>query len=113
MTLVACHGSGSKLYRDEFDDHARTKYRTECWLEHSVFHERICEPDENVSFTPLKITTPVPGTSTWVVFSICSQTSLDAEKIKLSLSGLDQSELCWIRRLVRAVGSFSFVFIFI
>ncbi|KAF8556500.1 hypothetical protein OG21DRAFT_1602206 [Imleria badia] len=80
--------SGSKLYRDEFDDYARTKYRTECWLEHSVFHERICEPDENVSFTPLKVTTPVP----------------DAEKINLSLSGLDQSELCWIRRLVRAIG---------
>ncbi|KAG9311103.1 hypothetical protein JVU11DRAFT_9012 [Chiua virens] len=80
--------SGSKLYRDEFDDQARTKYRTECWLEHSVFHERICEPNENVSFTPLTISMPVP----------------DAEKIKLSLSGLDQSELCWIRRLVRAIG---------
>ncbi|KAF8442094.1 hypothetical protein L210DRAFT_3535754 [Boletus edulis BED1] len=80
--------SGTKLYHDEFDDNVRTKYRTECWLEHSVFHERICEPDENVSFTPLKIATPVP----------------DAETVHLSLSGLDQSELCWIRRLVRAVG---------
>ncbi|KAI9566951.1 hypothetical protein HD554DRAFT_2114150, partial [Boletus coccyginus] len=81
--------SGSKLYHDEFDDYVRAKYRTECWLEHSVFHERICEPDENVSFTPLRIATPVP----------------DAEKINLGLSGLDQSELCWIRRLVRAIGT--------
>ncbi|KAH0833426.1 hypothetical protein J3R83DRAFT_12539 [Lanmaoa asiatica] len=99
--------SGSKLYRDEFDDYARTKYRTECWLEHSVFHERICESDENVSFTPLMITMPVPGTSTSIVFSNYSQTlrmDIDAENINLSLSGLDQSELCWIRRLVRAVG---------
>ncbi|KAI9460325.1 hypothetical protein HD554DRAFT_2323900 [Boletus coccyginus] len=90
-TLVVCRGSGSKLYHDEFDDYVRAKYRTECWLEHSVFHERICEPDENVSFTPLRIATPVP----------------DAEKINLGLSGLDQSELCWIRRLVRAIGAFS------
>lgn len=108
MTLAVCRGSGSKLYRDEFDDYARTKYRTECWLEHSVFHERICEPDENVSFTPLRITMPVPGTSTAIAFSNYSQTGTDAEKINLSLSGLDQSELCWIRRLVRAVGSFPF-----
>ncbi|KAG8212867.1 hypothetical protein J3R82DRAFT_11191 [Butyriboletus roseoflavus] len=53
--------SGSKLYHDEFDDNARTKYRTECWLEHSIFQERICGPDENASFTPLKITMPVPA----------------------------------------------------
>lgn len=35
---------------------------------------------------------------------------VDAEKINLSLSGLDQSELCWIRRLIRAVGSFFICF---
>ncbi|KAF9230965.1 hypothetical protein BU15DRAFT_91011 [Melanogaster broomeanus] len=80
--------SGSKLYHDEPDELERCKYRTECWLEHSVFHERICELDENVSFTPLRISTPVP----------------EAENIHLSLSGLDQSELCWIRRLLRALG---------
>ncbi|KIJ62945.1 hypothetical protein HYDPIDRAFT_93593 [Hydnomerulius pinastri MD-312] len=80
--------SGSKLYRDEPGEYERSKYRTECWLEHSVFLERICEPNENISFTPLKISTPLP----------------DAEQIHLSLSGLDQSELCWIRRLLRALG---------
>ncbi|KAI6039915.1 hypothetical protein EDC04DRAFT_3003286 [Pisolithus marmoratus] len=80
--------SGSKLYRDEPDEVERTKYRTECWLEHSVFFERICAIEENVSFTPLAIPTPIPG----------------VEKIFLSLSGLDQSELCWIRRLLRSLG---------
>ncbi|KAI6099787.1 hypothetical protein F5141DRAFT_1143582 [Pisolithus sp. B1] len=80
--------SGSKLYRDEPDEVERTKYRTECWLEHSVFFERICTPEENISFTPLAIPTPIPG----------------AENVLLSLSGLDQSELCWIRRLLRALG---------
>ncbi|KAF9223241.1 hypothetical protein BS17DRAFT_833222 [Gyrodon lividus] len=80
--------SGGKLYRDEPDAYERSKYRTECWLEHSVFNERICEPDENVSFTPLEMLTPISG----------------AENIHLSLSGLDQSELCWIRRLLRALG---------
>ncbi|KAG6333030.1 hypothetical protein ID866_6054 [Astraeus odoratus] len=80
--------SGSKLYQDEPDEFERAKYRTECWLEHSVFLERICTPEENVSFTPLDIPVPIP----------------DAESVMLSLSGLDQSELCWIRRLLRALG---------
>jgi len=59
--------SGSKLYRDEPDPTERTKYRTECWLEHSVFLERICAPEGNVSFTPLGIPTPIPGA--FVLFS--------------------------------------------
>ncbi|KAL4066709.1 hypothetical protein J3A83DRAFT_4259044 [Scleroderma citrinum] len=80
--------SGSKLYRDETDSIERAKYRTECWLEHSVFLERICAPEDNVSFTPLGIPTPIPN----------------AENIVLSLSGLNQSDLCWIRRLLRALG---------
>ncbi|KAH7884859.1 hypothetical protein F5I97DRAFT_1892879 [Phlebopus sp. FC_14] len=80
--------SGSKLYHEEPDGLERSKYRTECWLEHSVFLERICEPSENVSFCPLRISTPIPS----------------AEQIVLSVSGLDQSELCWIRRLLRALG---------
>ncbi|OAX41931.1 hypothetical protein K503DRAFT_734711 [Rhizopogon vinicolor AM-OR11-026] len=80
--------SGSKLYQNESDEMLRAKYRTECWLEHSVFQERICEPHENISFTPLIIPCPIP----------------DAERIVLSLSGLDQSELCWTKRLLRALG---------
>lgn len=91
LTFALCRGSGSKLYRDEFDDYARTKYRTECWLEHSVFHERICKSDENVSFTPLKITTPVPGRPT----SVCVLHLLTDEY----RCGNDQSELVWSRSI--------------
>lgn len=57
MTVI----SGSKFYRDELDAIERAKYRTECWLEHSVFLERICAPEDNVSFIPLGIPTPIPG----------------------------------------------------
>ncbi|KAG2064023.1 hypothetical protein BDR04DRAFT_1110728 [Suillus decipiens] len=80
--------SGSKLYQNEPDEVLRAKYRTECWLEHSVFQERICGPHENISFRPLSLPCPIP----------------DTEKIVLSLSGLDQSELCWTKRLLRALG---------
>ncbi|KAG1736323.1 hypothetical protein EDB19DRAFT_1721537 [Suillus lakei] len=80
--------SGSKLYQNEPDETLRAKYRTECWLEHSVFQERICGPHENISFTPLTLPCPIPN----------------AEQIVLSLSGLDQSELCWTKRLLRALG---------
>ncbi|KZP22630.1 hypothetical protein FIBSPDRAFT_787042 [Athelia psychrophila] len=81
--------SGSKLYLDEPDSAERAKYRTECWLERCVFEERICAADEHVVFTPLTIQTPVAG----------------ADKINLSFSGLDQSEACWTRRLLRALGA--------
>ncbi|KAH7906812.1 hypothetical protein BJ138DRAFT_1071221 [Hygrophoropsis aurantiaca] len=80
--------SGSKLYKAELDESLRAKYRTECWLEHSVFLERICDPTENVAFVPLGIQLPVLG----------------AERVHLSLSGLDQSEVCWVKRLLRALG---------
>ncbi|GBE88429.1 hypothetical protein SCP_1302440 [Sparassis crispa] len=80
--------SGSSLYRAEGDERVRHKYRTECWLERCIFQERVCEPTEHVSFSPLKIRTPIDG----------------AENINLSFSGLDQSEACWVRRLARALG---------
>ncbi|KAG2341205.1 BRCT domain-containing protein [Suillus weaverae] len=80
--------SGSKLYQNELDETLRAKYRTECWLEHSVFQEQICELHENISFRPLSLPCPIPNT----------------EQIVLSLSGLDQSELCWTKRLLRALG---------
>jgi DNA replication regulator DPB11 len=53
--------SGSKFFRAESDEQVRLKYRTECWLEWCIYHERICSPDEHISFRPLQIETPVPG----------------------------------------------------
>ncbi|KAG6810576.1 hypothetical protein H0H92_011276 [Tricholoma furcatifolium] len=80
--------SGSKLYVQEADESLRGKYRTECWLERCVFQERVCLPDEHITFRPLSISLPVT----------------DAESIRLSFSGLDQAEATWITRLSRALG---------
>ncbi|GJE85651.1 BRCT domain-containing protein [Phanerochaete sordida] len=80
--------SGSKLYREEHDPVERAKYRTECWLERCLFEERICPPEDHVSFTPIPVPIPIDGT----------------EHISLSFSGLDESEACWVRRLARALG---------
>ncbi|TFK50096.1 hypothetical protein OE88DRAFT_1682172 [Heliocybe sulcata] len=79
--------SGSNFYK-EADEAERSKYRTECWLERCIYEERVCSPHERVVFTPLKIDTPIRG----------------AEQINISFSGLDESEACWVRRLVRALG---------
>ncbi|OJT01769.1 DNA topoisomerase 2-binding protein 1 [Trametes pubescens] len=80
--------SGSALFRREGDEDTRAKYRTECWLERCIFEERICAPEEHVAFAPLAVEAPISGTEDMVV----------------SYSGLDQSEACWIRRLLRALG---------
>ncbi|KAG6900650.1 hypothetical protein C0993_006754 [Termitomyces sp. T159_Od127] len=80
--------SGSKLYMQEADETLRGKYRTECWLERCVFQERVCPPEDHITFCPLSIPVPVPG----------------VEVIRLSFSGLDQAEATWITRLLRALG---------
>ncbi|KAF9459055.1 hypothetical protein BDZ94DRAFT_1300839 [Collybia nuda] len=80
--------SGSKLYRQEHDGLQRAKYRTECWLERCLFEDRICPPSDHVTFAPLDIETPILG----------------ADDIHLSFSGFEQSEACWIKRLIRALG---------
>ncbi|KAG7444267.1 uncharacterized protein BT62DRAFT_951949, partial [Guyanagaster necrorhizus] len=80
--------SGSKFFRSEMDLEQRMKYRTECWLERSIFEERLCDPEAHVSFSPLGIEVPL----------------LNADKVHLSFSGLDESEAYFTRRLVRALG---------
>ncbi|KAI0656497.1 hypothetical protein C8Q70DRAFT_1012254 [Cubamyces menziesii] len=80
--------SGSAIFRQEGDATERAKYRTECWLERCIFEERICAPEEHIAFVPLAVEAPIPGSEYMVV----------------SYSGLEQSEACWIRRLLRALG---------
>ncbi|KAG6919626.1 hypothetical protein DXG01_003490 [Tephrocybe rancida] len=80
--------SGSKLYMQEADESLRGKYRTECWLERCVFQDRVCPPEDHVTFLPLNIQVPITG----------------AEAVRLSFSGLDQAEATWITRLLRALG---------
>ncbi|KAI0327027.1 hypothetical protein GY45DRAFT_1257833 [Cubamyces sp. BRFM 1775] len=80
--------SGSAIFRQEGDETERAKYRTECWLERCIFEERICAPEEHIAFVPLAVEAPIPG----------------SEHMVISYSGLEQSEACWIRRLLRALG---------
>ncbi|KAF8629979.1 hypothetical protein AX17_005544 [Amanita inopinata Kibby_2008] len=80
--------SGSKIYREEPDEQQRRKYRTECWLERCLFEERICPYEDHITFVPLSIELPVTG----------------SEHIVMSFSGLDQCEICWLTRLLRALG---------
>lgn len=53
--------SGSKLYREEPDPVERAKFRTECWLERCIFEERICPPEDHISYVPVQIPTPIDG----------------------------------------------------
>ncbi|KAH9481897.1 DNA topoisomerase 2-binding protein 1-A [Psilocybe cubensis] len=80
--------TGSKLYRDEEDESLRAKFRTECWLEQCIYEDRICGPHEHISSVPIATQIPIPG----------------AEKIRIALSGFDQSEACGLARFFKATG---------
>ncbi|CAE6409609.1 unnamed protein product [Rhizoctonia solani] len=64
------------------------KFRTDCWVEHCIFEDRLCSPEENVTYAPLKIELPVPG----------------AEFIKLHWTGLDNEQETAVKRLIKALG---------
>jgi DNA replication regulator DPB11 len=78
--------SGSKLFVDEADSALRPSYRTECWLEGCLSHERICTVEEHPAFSPLSHTTHFSG-------------------VTLSPSGLNLAEDMWVKRLARALGN--------
>lgn len=80
--------SGSAIHRAEQNEMEKPKYRTECWLEKCIFEDRICDPDEHITFRPISVSTPVPGATGMVI----------------SFSGLGESEACWIRRFIRGIG---------
>jgi hypothetical protein len=104
--------SGSKFYRDEEDQAARAKYRTECWLEQCMFDERLCSPDEQVTFLPLVVQTPVPGKCPYSKRSI-KALGIDidegAENVVLAISGFSQSEKYGLKRLFRALGKIPYL----
>ncbi len=70
MSLSHRNCSGSKFFRSEMDQEQRKKYRTECWLERSIFEEKHCDPEAHVSFTPLGIEVPLPSEFTDPTFRI-------------------------------------------
>ena len=61
---TAC--SGAELMKKEVTAEERHKVRTECWLERCLFESRICEVDENVTFRPLGVPTPLAGTASGI-----------------------------------------------
>ncbi|KAJ1307788.1 hypothetical protein OPQ81_001874 [Rhizoctonia solani] len=64
------------------------KFRTDCWVEHCIFEDRLCLPEENVTFAPLKTELPISG----------------AELIKLHWTGLDNEQETAVKRLIKALG---------
>ena len=86
--LFSRSNSGSAIHRAEQKETLKPKYRTECWLEKCIFEDRICDPDEHITFRPIAVPTPVPGATSMVI----------------SFSGLGESEACWTRRFIRGIG---------
>lgn len=81
--------SGSPIFRQyQNDPTLRGRWRTECWLEKCLHTERICEPGDSVAFSPIGIETPVVG----------------AQDVRISFSGLDESDKCFMTRLTKALG---------
>ncbi|KAG9015315.1 hypothetical protein FRB93_013015 [Tulasnella sp. JGI-2019a] len=64
------------------------KFRTECWIESCAYEERLCKPEEDVVFTPLRVPFPIPG----------------AENIHLVWSGLLHSESHHLKQLCKVLG---------
>lgn len=91
----------------EEDESLRRRYRTDCWLEQCIYEDRICAPDEHVSFVPLDIELPVIGL---LSSSCCLNPDLTwfflpgAESVVISISGFEQSEAHALKRLFRALG---------
>jgi len=69
------------MYREEHDEALRVKYRTECWLERCIFEERLCPPADHVTFLPLGIEIPLPGTFYEVILLTHLHDALQALKI--------------------------------
>jgi hypothetical protein len=97
--------SGSKLYRREQDQAVQAKYRTECWLERCLHEERVCQAEDHVSFMPLAVNLPIPGRFSVFFYLLSSDRLLEAGYLLFGLSGLDQSESCHTKRILKAFGA--------
>lgn len=66
LEVVVFYGaldSGGLFWKDEEDESERAKFRTDCWIERCIYAEKICDPNEHITFTPLSIDIPVEGMS--------------------------------------------------
>lgn len=118
LSLTSVSYSGSTLFLEELSELERAKYRTESWLERCMFDERICAPDEKVGFVPIGVGCPITGGFVFVslrcaasrcacmhVILVLMNDVTGAGKVKLSYSGLDESESLLVRRMGRALGT--------
>ncbi|KAF9078080.1 hypothetical protein BDP27DRAFT_1310729 [Rhodocollybia butyracea] len=81
--------SGSKTFASlSLSPHVREKFRTECWLEKCLHEVYLCPPEAHVTFTPVGVNCPIPGTN----------------KVHISFSGLDEAEKFFMTRLMKVLG---------
>jgi hypothetical protein len=105
--------SGANLMKQETSEDEYHKFRTECWVERCIFESRICEVDENVTFRPLSVPTPLAGTASGVCrpIGVISNIGIGASQLFVASSGLDFSEQTWVKRLLRVLGMSPHAFI--
>ncbi|KAJ4496321.1 hypothetical protein C8J55DRAFT_484199 [Lentinula edodes] len=80
--------SGSSIFASIQSPFNRDKFRTECWLEKCLYEEKLCSPDNHVTFTPVSVRCPIPS----------------SESVRISFSGFDQAERFFVTRLIKALG---------
>ncbi|KAJ3847109.1 hypothetical protein EV368DRAFT_51751 [Lentinula lateritia] len=80
--------SGSSIFASIQSPFNRDKFRTECWLEKCLYEEKLCSPDDHVTFTPVGVRCPIPS----------------SESVRISFSGFDQAERFFVTRLIKALG---------
>ena len=104
--MSAC--SGTELMNQEASEDEHHKFRTECWVERCIFEGRICEVDDNVTFRPLSVPTPLAGTNSGADCSteLNYNVAIDANQLFIASSGLDLSEQTWVKRLLHVLGVF-------
>ena len=72
-----------------------------------MYEERICAAEDHVSFIPLAIDIPISGWRFPLLLGYLLTYMLlflGAERITMSLSGFDQSQIYGLKRLLRALG---------
>ncbi|KAF8604138.1 hypothetical protein BDV93DRAFT_555779 [Ceratobasidium sp. AG-I] len=65
-----------------------SKFRTDCWVEHCIYEDRLCPAEDNIVYVPLKIDLPVEG----------------VELIQLHWTGLNNEQETAAKRLTKALG---------
>jgi hypothetical protein len=49
------------IWQQNQDEQIRSRMRTECWVEQCLHDDRMCAPNEHMTFTPLRVMLPLNG----------------------------------------------------